>query len=61
MKIVLLRSATVHGRAMHAGDELDCPAEEAKLWCALAWARHKDDDDESKPRRYRRRDMRAED
>jgi hypothetical protein len=73
MRIVLLRSVNVHGRDMHAGDEIECTNKEATLWCALAWARKKDSDsivtatpagEEALSRgrnRYRRRDMKVED
>ena len=67
MKIILRRSARVHDRMMHAGDELDCPDKEAQLWCALNWAVPKEDGEEDfssrdkRPNgRYKRRDMRAE-
>jgi hypothetical protein len=74
MKITLLRSACIYGKMMHAGDDLDCPDKEAKLWLALAWAREKHDDVEEekeesgfteegpgsgRKRTYRRRDLRA--
>ena len=70
MKIVLLKSTVVRGRQLLAGEEIDCPEKEGKLWCALAWARAKDlvTEDEEPERRgpgrpkgsYKRRDMRAE-
>lgn len=71
MRLVLLRSTTVHGRMMDAGDEFESPNKEAKIWLALAWAKEKNDGEEKEEadsqgkgaRRkgsYKRRDFIAE-
>lgn len=61
MQIVLLRSTTVRGKQLLAGQELDVTDKEGKLWCALAWAKEKVFEENDTRNRYRRRDMRARD
>lgn len=65
MQITLTKSTKVRGVQTDAGQVIDCPEKEAKLWIALGMAREKTEEvvseteDFPKRQRYQRRDMRA--